>query len=188
MVYHQKRKPDKSLDLKGFQWLRGEDLNLRPSGYERDDTFRRYDIIRLFAAWSGLKRTPNGTLVAPGCADGMWRWRDGAPQRDRERVRPETGAAHRPPAHPADRRGRRTALEAPMRTVAGPPQYVVTAMKRVVSIGGRIYHVDARTAAMLERIAGRAEKIRRIQIGEITVKFHDRVRSLLITESDDPWK
>ncbi len=56
-----------------------------------------------------------------------------------------------------------------------------------VSIDGRRYHLDARTAAILERIARRAEKIGRIQIGEIHVKFHDsRVRSLLITESDDP--
>ena len=74
-----------------------------------------------------------------------------------------------------------------MNTAGTPPQCVGTAMKRTVAIGGRIYHVDARTAAMLERIAGRAEKIGSIQIGEIHVKFHnDRVRSLLITESDDP--
>jgi hypothetical protein len=37
------------------------------------------------------------------------------------------------------------------------------------------------------RIARRAGKIGAIRIGEIHVKFHDdRVRSLLITESDDP--
>ena len=60
-------------------------------------------------------------------------------------------------------------------------------MKREVAIDGHVYHLGARTAAMLERIARRAEKIERIRIGEIHVKFHDdRVRSLLITESDDP--
>ena len=76
-----------------------------------------------------------------------------------------------------------------MSTVAGPPQCGGTAMKRSVTIDGHVYHVDARTAAMLERVARRAERIGRIQIGEIRVKFHDdRVRSLLITESDDPSK
>jgi hypothetical protein len=82
-----------------------------------------------------------------------------------------------------------SAAEAPMSTVAGATTYVGTATKRTVSIDGHAYHVDARTAAMLERVARRAEKIGRIQIGEITMKFHyDRVRSLLITESDDPRK
>jgi tRNA A37 methylthiotransferase MiaB len=60
-------------------------------------------------------------------------------------------------------------------------------MNHIVSIDGCVYHVDGRTAALLERIVRRAEKIERIRIGEIHVKFHnDRVRSLLITESDDP--
>ncbi|HXQ23877.1 MAG TPA: hypothetical protein VN812_19510 [Candidatus Acidoferrales bacterium] len=60
-------------------------------------------------------------------------------------------------------------------------------MKRNVAIDGHVYHVEARTAAVLEWIARRAEKIERIPIGEIRVKFqYDRVRSLLITESDDP--
>ena len=76
-----------------------------------------------------------------------------------------------------------------MNTAGTPPQCVGTAMKRTVAIDGHVYHVDARTAAMLERVARRAETIGRIQIGEITMKFHyDRVRSLLITESDDPSK
>jgi hypothetical protein len=76
-----------------------------------------------------------------------------------------------------------------MSTIGAPPQCVGTATKRTVTIDGHVYHVDARTVAMLEWIAGRAEKIRRIQIGEITMKFHyDDVRSLLITESDDPRK
>ena len=82
-----------------------------------------------------------------------------------------------------------SASEAPMSTVAGATTYVGTATKRTVSIDGHAYHVDARTAAMLERVARRAERIGRILIGEITMKFHyDRVRSLLITESDDPSK
>ena len=76
-----------------------------------------------------------------------------------------------------------------MNTAGTPPQRVGTATKRTVSIDGHAYHVDARTAAMLERVVRRAETIGRIQIGEITMKFHyDRVRSLLITESDDPSK
>ncbi len=37
MRSHQREKPSKSLNLLGFQWLRGEDLNLRPSGYEPDE-------------------------------------------------------------------------------------------------------------------------------------------------------
>jgi hypothetical protein len=76
-----------------------------------------------------------------------------------------------------------------MSTVAGATTYVGTATKRTVAIDGNVYHVDARTAAMLVRVARRAERIGRILIGEITMKFHyDRVRSLLITESDDPSK
>jgi hypothetical protein len=68
-----------------------------------------------------------------------------------------------------------------------PLKGVDPALKREVAIDGHVYHLGARTAAMLERIARRAEKIERIRIGEIHVKFHnDRVRSLLITESDDP--
>jgi hypothetical protein len=65
MVCHQKRKPDKSRDLKGFRRLRGEDLNLRPSGYERDEAPRRYDVSRLFAAWSGLERPQADTKWHP---------------------------------------------------------------------------------------------------------------------------
>ena len=37
MLSHQRKKPSKLLDLLGFQWLRGQDLNLRPSGYEPDE-------------------------------------------------------------------------------------------------------------------------------------------------------
>jgi len=74
-----------------------------------------------------------------------------------------------------------------MSQVGISPKCVGTAMKRNVAIDGRVYQVNARTAAMLEWIARRVEKIERIQIGEIVVKFHDdRVRSLLITESVDP--
>jgi hypothetical protein len=65
MMWSQKRKPHKSRDLRGFRRLRGEDLNLRPSGYERDEAPRRYDVSRLFAAWSGLERTQADTKWHP---------------------------------------------------------------------------------------------------------------------------
>ncbi len=68
-----------------------------------------------------------------------------------------------------------------------PLKGVDPALKLKVAVDGRVYHVDAPTAAILERIARRAEKIERIRIGAICLKFHyDRVCSLLITESDDP--
>jgi len=68
-----------------------------------------------------------------------------------------------------------------------PPGFNGTRVNPNVIINGRACQVDARTAAMLERIVRRAEKIERIQIGEIRVQFHDdRVRSLLITESEEP--
>jgi hypothetical protein len=98
---------------------------------------------------------------------------------------PRTARRHTPRTVGADA----SAAEAPMSTVGGATTYVGTARRRTVSIDGHAYHVDARTAAMLERVARRADTIGRILIGEITMKFHyDRVRCLLITESDDPRK
>jgi len=64
------RTPRNCAQSRGVVWLRGEDLNLRPSGYERDQGCRHRDIIRVFPAWSGqkwpqadTKRHPNGTQI-----------------------------------------------------------------------------------------------------------------------------